>query len=75
MKENSIGLLKNKNEQNSLVRKAICGIISAIADVDVQKGQWVEIKDIIINVELFYNLVIFCSWPEVLIGKTARVVF
>ena len=48
VKENTIALLRN--EKNNLVRKAICGIISAIADLDVVKNQWVEIKDVIINV-------------------------
>lgn len=51
MKQTSINLLRN--EKNNLVKRAICGMISAIASFEIPDKGWDEMRDVIINV--IYN--------------------
>lgn len=48
MKQISINLLHN--EKNNLVKRAICGMISAIASFEIPDKGWNEMRDVIINV-------------------------
>lgn len=48
VKHFSVDLLHK--EKKHLVKKAICGIVSAIAKIEVPQNGWNEMKDIIISV-------------------------
>lgn len=39
-----------RKEKNNLVKRAICGMVSAIANIEVPKNGWDEMKETIISV-------------------------
>lgn len=39
-----------RKEKNNLVKRAICGMVSAIAKIEVPKNGWDEMKETIISV-------------------------
>ena len=48
VKSSTIALLEA--ETNDRVRRGICGMISSIALIELPKGQWNEVKQVILQV-------------------------